>query len=102
MIEIITSEYGIKAAGHACYAPKGQDIVCAAFTILMYTMAEMISELNRSGKLKECHIELDSGNVDISCIPKDEYIAETRHIMSTINTGISILSAEYSEFIKKY
>lgn len=101
MIEIKTSEYGIKAAGHAGYAPKGQDIVCSAFTILMYTMAEMVSELNRSGKLKECHIELHSGKVDISYIPKAEYEAEIRIIMDTINTGISILLEEYSNFIKK-
>ena len=99
MITVTASEYGIKAVGHAGYAPIGQDIVCAAFTILMNTLAEHI-ECN-SDLLMEYKIDIRPGYAEINCVPKTEHRMEIKGIFNVIYTGISILLNEYPENVKK-
>ena len=44
MIEVV-SRYGeVTASGHAGYAPKGQDIVCSAVSILLYTLIAALGD----------------------------------------------------------
>lgn len=41
----VRASYGrIDAKGHAGYAPKGQDIVCSAASILLYTLAASLGD----------------------------------------------------------
>ena len=99
MITVTASEYGIKAVGHAGYAPIGQDIVCAAFTILMSTLAEHI-ECN-SDLLIEYKIDIKPGYAEINCVPKNEYRMEIKGIFDVIDTGINILLNEYPKNVEK-
>lgn len=43
--------YSIAAQGHAGYAPAGQDIVCAAVSVLAQTLANKVEAAARSGRL---------------------------------------------------
>lgn len=43
--------YSLAASGHAGYAPAGQDIVCAAVSVLAQTLANKIEAAARSGRL---------------------------------------------------
>lgn len=45
MIEIKREKDGVTMKGHAGYAPHGQDIVCAAVSVLMQTLIQSIEEL---------------------------------------------------------
>ena len=44
MIVIHTNLGSITAKGHAGYAPEGQDIVCSAVSILLYTLAAALGD----------------------------------------------------------
>lgn len=50
MIEVTFTPKGLTVEGHAGYAPKGQDIVCAAVSALMYAL---IGALEETGNVKE-------------------------------------------------
>ena len=41
----------LEASGHAGYAPAGQDIVCAAVSVLAQTLANKVDAAARSGRL---------------------------------------------------
>lgn len=41
----------MRAEGHAGYAPAGQDIVCAAVSVLVQTLANKVDAAARSGRL---------------------------------------------------
>lgn len=43
--------YSLAASGHAGYAPEGQDIVCAAVSVLAQTLANKVEAAARSGRL---------------------------------------------------
>ena len=43
--------YSLAVSGHADYAPAGQDIVCAAVSVLVQTLANKVEAAARSGRL---------------------------------------------------
>ena len=43
--------YSLSVSGHANYAPEGQDIVCAAVSVLAQTLANKVEAAARSGRL---------------------------------------------------
>lgn len=45
MIEVNRSGSGLTIQGHAGYAPAGQDIVCAAVSVLVQTLCASLKEL---------------------------------------------------------
>lgn len=45
MVDIKRHSNGITIEGHAGYAPEGQDIVCAAVSILAQTLIQSVEEL---------------------------------------------------------
>lgn len=45
MVTVKKENNKITIAGHACYAEKGKDIVCAAVSILAYTLEASVSKL---------------------------------------------------------
>ena len=50
----------LKVEGHAGAAAKGEDIVCAAASILSYTLAQTLSFMHSEGKLqKKPNIKFD-------------------------------------------
>ena len=57
MINIIYNEAGqdmvLRAEGHAEYAPKGQDIVCAAASMLAYTAGYMLVQAEERGEARD-------------------------------------------------
>lgn len=45
MIAVTRKKDGLFISGHADYAPPGQDIVCAAVSVLIQTLIQSIEEL---------------------------------------------------------
>jgi uncharacterized protein YsxB (DUF464 family) len=64
--EVITSRgeelrFKLSAKGHAGLAPKGQDIVCAAVSILMQTLGERVMHMQADGALQYCAVDYEHG-----------------------------------------
>ena len=87
--------------GHAAAAPKGQDLVCAAATMLTLTAAEGARDLYRHGKLREKpKILLGSGRAEIALAPKAEDYAQAVHLLWSIRCGFSWLEKEYPQYVR--
>lgn len=102
-IEIIKSSHKIKITGHAYYAEKGKDIVCAAVSMLMYTLAESIKR-NEFMLLCKPRIKVqedeESINAYVQCIPKRQYEANIETIYQTILNGLELLAEGYPENVQ--
>ena len=93
MIRITTDEktLSIKAEGHAGYGPKGQDIVCAAVSILLYAYAAELlrigggSEILDSGETFEIHPAGDGEEILIA--------------YETVMGGLKLLADEYENHV---
>ena len=88
---------GFKLSGHAEYAEYGQDVVCAAVSVLVINTInaiECFTDDSFSLSSKE-----DSGT--ISCQFKDTPLQETQLLLRTMILGLSNMAddANYAEYI---
>lgn len=85
-------------AGHAGSAPKGEDLVCAAATMLSYTAAQAVQFLYEQGKLKKPpRIVLLDGNATIVATPLPETEAETMMVFWVVQAGAHVLARNYPQ-----
>lgn len=83
----------LQATGHALYAPEGQDIVCSAFSILIYTLSDFILKDKSVSSYKN---KVQSGEVYIG------FSSEKASIFTAFDTvvgGIKLLAESYPENI---
>ncbi len=83
----------INAQGHANAAPKGEDVVCAAATILIRTLAKTL-ETAVPGMVKA---NVEDGRASISVTGYDPVAAVA---VETVCTGFRLLQEQYPEHIK--
>lgn len=87
--------------GHAGQAEVGQDIVCAAASILSYTVAQVVMTMREQGKLKKKpHLRMDSGDAVITCKPTKPYYAEALHTYSVAQVGYDLLQHNYPQYVQ--
>ena len=90
----------LKVKGHANQAKKGQDIVCASATILSYTVAQIIQNINsRGGFKKPPKVKLSDGYAHISCYPKEDFKDETLHTYFVAQVGYQLLAHNYPKYV---
>lgn len=86
--------------GHSGQAETGQDIVCASVSILTYTIAQVVQEMQSKGKLKKKPtIRLDSGDAVVTCKPNKAYYNEAFHAFSVVQAGYHLLHHNYPQFV---
>lgn len=93
--------YLLKIDGHACAGDKGTDIICASASILAFTLAQMVSNMRKEGKLrKEPTVRLKEGDALIVCKPKDEAYTEALHTFYMAQVGYDLLAQNYPQFVE--
>lgn len=91
----------LAARGHAEAAEVGKDLVCAAATMLAYTLAQSACVLNAEGKLaEEPTISIASGDADISFAPAAGHEMEAETTMKVIENGAQCLSSSYPDNVQ--
>lgn len=96
-----TRECSLLVKGHAGQAEQGQDIVCAAASILAYTAAQRIKDIEREGHLtRPAVIIMTEGDAIVSCQAKDdETFEDVLHTMLVVQTGYSLLVHNYPQYV---
>jgi uncharacterized protein YsxB (DUF464 family) len=90
----------MKLSGHAGQAKKGEDIVCAAASILAYTVAQALQFMYEQGDMrKKPHIKLAEGDTVIVAKPKPEVYAEALHIFFVAQVGYHLLAHNYPKYV---
>lgn len=88
----------MKVKGHANTAPKGQDLVCASASMLVYTVAQALTFMNEQGYMKEKpKLKMREGKASICAVPKEEYWAEVLHTFWVAQCGAHLLAKNYPE-----
>ena len=90
----------MKLTGHAGQAERGKDIVCAAASILAYTVAQTLQFQYEDGGLKKKpHLKLEPGNTVIVAKPKPERYEEALHTFFVAQVGYSLLAKNYPQYV---
>lgn len=93
-------DYRLALRGHAGYADKGKDIVCASATVLAYTAAENLRRLYLSERLKKPpDIRMNEGYISIQCFPDKDEMQAADDVFRIIGAGYELLARDYPEYI---
>ena len=81
--------------GHADSAEKGRDLVCAAVSILAYTLGAFVLGM-KEAKAAECVcVDLLSGDTAISCTPCKDEEDDVTTGFDAICRGFALLAENY-------
>lgn len=91
----------MRILGHASYAPKGEDLVCAAVSALAITAGETAKMLWEQGFLKRPPlVMLHDGNALVIVNPEEACLEAAAMAFWTIQTGIFALEQRYPGFVQ--
>lgn len=98
-IEYNREDLTLKMRGHANAGEPGKDIVCAAASILAYTLGQNVRWMESANVAKDVHIILEEGEAVIMSKPVGE--RETLEcIYDTVTTGFTLLQGSYPDKVK--
>ena len=84
--------------GHAGSAPKGEDLICSAATMMAYTVAQAVQFMYSSDKLKKKpKIHIKDGEATIIATPKEDAYAEALIAFWVAQCGIHVLAHNYPQ-----
>ena len=91
--------FRVTVSGHAGYAERGEDILCAAASMLLQTLGAAVQELCRRGLAEEVTVDLRHGQGEVSCVPVEEFRCVVRTVMDSIMLGFTLLGEDYGEYV---
>ena len=89
----------LTATGHAGRGAPGHDLVCAAVSALVLTLAGNVATFATQDGLRRQELKLKEGDAVISCIPEQKMRAVVTLVFDTICSGFELLETLYPENI---
>lgn len=89
----------LTAAGHAGAAPKGQDIVCAAVSALVQTLAAWVTE-DPGQRLCQKRVELEEGRTTVEASAKGENMKALLERFDLVGEGLALIAEGYPDFVQ--
>lgn len=87
--------------GHAEGGAYGHDLICAAATTLAYTLAQVVTNMDERGELKEAPaVHIIQGEAQISFRPRDS--EQGRITMDVLRAGLGCLAHNYPQNISLF
>ena len=91
----------LEVSGHANYAPKGQDIVCAAVSILTQALANALADVDVKYGMARMEMQAPAeGQMKISARVCWANLSMIRSYFEVAVTGLRMLAEKYPEYIK--
>ena len=91
-------QYRLTAKGHACSAPYGTDLVCAAVSMLLHTLERMAWKLECADQA-EAFSALYPGDGTVRCVPKAGSEAAVHWVMDTVASGLELLAEDFGDYV---
>lgn len=94
----------VQIKGHAGYGfnhhlPEGNDIVCAAISMLGQTVAQRILQMSEEGKIGIKELTMKEALIDIKVVPKAIHRNELDITIKTIAAGFELLAKAHPTYI---
>ena len=87
--------------GHAETAPKGEDLLCSAVTMLAYMVGQAVQFMYECDKLKmKPKIHIEDGEATIIATPTEDAYAEALHTFWVAQCGVHVLAHNYPQNVE--
>lgn len=98
-VTFFEDRYRMEVTGHAMFAPTGQDIVCAAASVLAFALSEYMSRLQVAG-MAEVGLLTNEGALWLDVKPSNGMAeAIVKVSFDTIRAGFDLLTDKYPDNI---
>lgn len=101
--ELKDGTLAFSAKGHAGEKKREsgeEDVICAAVSILCYTLAQTVRFMESDGQTEnEACIKISSGDCEILVTPKNEHFAEALHTFLVIENGFALLAKNFGDAV---
>lgn len=89
----------VSVHGHADAAPKGEDLVCSAASILVHTLSANVAQMEKAGIAAKAVSDIQDGDATISCRAVKGYESTVSSIFQAVCVGFEILADKFPEYI---
>ena len=86
--------------GHAYSGEAGHDLICSACSVLAYTLAANVANMEQYGQVRNMLTDLKKGDAEICCKPNSRFESVITMIFDSICVGFELLANDYPENIK--
>jgi uncharacterized protein YsxB (DUF464 family) len=90
----------VEVRGHAQSGEVGHDLVCASASILVYTLASFVENMQRAKQVYNPKTELKEGDALIYCDAPNKYKHSITLVIDSICGGFELLARNYPDNIK--
>lgn len=90
----------LKADGHAGWGSSGRDLVCAAESILAYTLVKNLLDAKERGWIEELDTDIWDGGVMAEAVPRQDVAVKISTMFQTVLTGYRLLAENYPESVE--
>ena len=94
------TQYTVKAEGHAGAGKYGSDIVCAAVSVLMQTLANEVEEAARAGALTLGVVAHGDGWMKVEATPTDSICNTMEAWVEFVQDGLDAIAQSYPDNVQ--
>lgn len=98
-INYYRTHHRVTIKGHSESAPKGEDLICAAVTILARTLATACVNAECDNRMRGVEVKLEPGDAEIKCAPTKKLHALTLLTFDNICAGFELLAKQYPDYV---
>ena len=88
----------LSVKGHAGAAPAGEDLVCAAASILAWTLADTVTETAEF--YGHVRVREHGAEITVRAAPEEDCEERCRAVFETVARGFSLLAEKHPEYIR--
>lgn len=89
----------VTVKGHAGSGPEGHDLVCAAASALILTLAGNVAYMKAQDAVHDDIVKMVEGDAEIQCTPYRRYKDSVEQIFRAICVGFELLNTKYPDNI---
>lgn len=94
------NRFMVSIEGHAGYAAEGADIVCAAASMLAFTLVEAIKNLDKKGMLESFYRSVYKGSIQLDFTVKEGSKECAEAVIESLACGFALLSDNYPDYVE--
>ena len=91
----------LQVLGHAGYAEKGSDPVCAGVSTLALTLCRCMEELAAVGAVRILALAAEPGAAFVHCQPLPGHGEQRQAAFHTVAVGLRMLAKEYPGYVEE-
>lgn len=89
----------VTVQGHAESAPKGEDLVCSAASILVHTLAANVAHMEEANIATQSMVDIKDGFAKISCMPIRGFENTVSSTFQSVCVGFEIMADKFPDYI---